>query len=111
MRESTGNVGRRKSQSLLPFEVNSSIPKLLVDTPAHSDPENCDAIVLCSLPQTMLITIFHPDSQFNLIQMFFLDFLYLSNTLLSTNSAFIAFQLKTSSYLLCRLQQSWQFNK
>lgn len=70
MRESTGNVGRRKSQRL-PFQVNSSIPKLLLGTPAYPDPDNRDALTLCLLPQTLLVTILHPGSQYNLIAMFF----------------------------------------
>lgn len=39
------------------------------------------------------------------------DFVYLSYILLFINSTCNAFQLKTNSYLLCSLQQSWQFNK
>lgn len=94
MRESTGNVQRRKSQRLLPFEVNSSIPKLLLGTPEYPDPDNCDALAFCLVPQTLLMTILHPGSQYNLIPMFFLDFVYLSNILLFT---FTAFQWKKNS--------------
>lgn len=62
--------GGEKSQRLLPFEVNSSIPKLQFSTLACPDPHDCAALAIRLLPQT-LITILHPGSQYNLIPMFF----------------------------------------
>jgi len=53
MRERTGNSGRRKYQRLLPFEVNSSIPKLPLGIPASPDPHDRDGVVLCLLSQTL----------------------------------------------------------